>query len=158
LPEFDSVDAVNELMHALVAGLWNRLTEHQSRHNPFRLLRFDVPETRDGLKQLALVRRQELDGFVEGLFGTEDQIGLPERAHEALTVLAETRALLAGTHDLLADASQAAEQKEIKELARNLQKLTLVAEAEMNRIILACTRSRRELLAGMSLASKPTLH
>jgi len=57
LPAFDSIDAVNELLHVLVAGLWNRLTEHQSSRHPFRLLRFEVEATRDGLKQLALASR-----------------------------------------------------------------------------------------------------
>ena len=71
LPDFDSMEAVNELLNALVAGLWNRLTAHQSSRHPFRLVRFDVAQTREGLKHIALVRRQELDGFVEGLFGLE---------------------------------------------------------------------------------------
>jgi hypothetical protein len=93
LPEFDSMEAVDELLNVLVAGLWNRLTAHQSSRNPFRLLRFDVTQTREGLKRFALVRRQELDGFVEGLFGLEEHIDLPERAHQALGVLAEMRAI-----------------------------------------------------------------
>src|SRR5450759_5937597 len=106
LPEFDSMEAVNELLNALVAGLWNRLTAHQSSRNPFRLLRFDVAQTRVGLKHFALVRRQELDGFVEGLFGLEEHIDLPERAHEALGVLAEIRAMLAGVINLLDDSNK----------------------------------------------------
>ena len=76
------------LLNVLVAGLWNRLTAHQSSRNPFRLMRFDVAQTREGLKHFALVRRQELDGFVEGLFGPEEHIDLPERAHEAPPSLA----------------------------------------------------------------------
>src|SRR5215203_5378290 len=31
LPEFSDIDAANELIGALVMGLWNRLTQHQSR-------------------------------------------------------------------------------------------------------------------------------
>ena len=31
LPEFDSLDAVNELLRILVMGLWNRLSRHQER-------------------------------------------------------------------------------------------------------------------------------
>src|SRR5713226_2106175 len=80
-PAFDSIDAANELIGALVMGLWNRLTRHQDRNSPFRLMRFDMPETSKGLHRLALTRRQELDGFVEGLFGTQEHIDLPERAH-----------------------------------------------------------------------------
>ena len=37
LPEFDSLDAVNELLAVLIVGLWNRLTRHQERSAPFRL-------------------------------------------------------------------------------------------------------------------------
>jgi hypothetical protein len=81
LPEFDSLDAVNELLGALMVGLWNRLTHHQERGAPFRLRRLDVPPTTEGLRPITLVRRQEMDGFVEGLFGNEASIDLPERAH-----------------------------------------------------------------------------
>ena len=80
LPAFDSMDAVNELLNVLVAGLWNRLTAHQSSRNPFRLMRFDVAQTREGLKHFALVRRTELDGFVEGLFGPEEHHCCPVKS------------------------------------------------------------------------------
>jgi hypothetical protein len=46
LPEFDSLDAVNELLRILVMGLWNRLSRHQERNAPFRLVRIEIPETR----------------------------------------------------------------------------------------------------------------
>ena len=48
LPEFDSLESVNELLNVLVAGLWNRLAAHQSSRTPFRLLRFEVAPTRAG--------------------------------------------------------------------------------------------------------------
>src|SRR5947209_1575115 len=78
LPDFGSLDAANELFGALIMGLWNRLTRHQERIAPFRLTRPNVATSREGLATLALVRRQELDGFVEGLFGAEEAIDLPE--------------------------------------------------------------------------------
>lgn len=157
LPEFDSMEAVNELLNALVGGLWNRLTAHQSSRNPFRLLRFDVAQTREGLKHFALVRRQELDGFIEGLFGLEEHIDLPERAHEALGVLAETRAMLAGAVTLLDDSSKPAEPDDLKGLVRNIQELTIIVEKEMNKTNLSCKRARRHLLEQIP-ATKPTLH
>ena len=52
-------------------GLWNRLMRHQDRSSPFRLMRVDTASTPEGLAALALMRRQELDGFIEGLFGRE---------------------------------------------------------------------------------------
>ena len=157
LPEFDSMEAVNELLNALVAGLWNRLTAHQSSRHPFRLLRFDVAQTREGLRHFALVRRQELDGFVEGLFGREEHIELPERAHEALGVLAEMRAILAGAVTLLDDLSKPTPPDELKGLVRNFQEMTIIAETEMNKAIISCKRARTQLLEQMP-ATKPGLH
>jgi hypothetical protein len=157
LPEFDSTEAVNELLNALVAGLWNRLTAHQSSRNPFRLLRFDVAQTREGLAQFALVRMQELDGFVEGLFGPEEHIELPERAHEALGVLAETRAILAGVVTLLDDLSKPAKPEDLKALVHDIQEITLIMETEINKTILSCKRARINLLEQIP-ATKPILH
>jgi hypothetical protein len=157
LPEFDTEEDVNELLDKLVAGLWNALTVHQSSHSPFRLLRFEVAPTREGLKHLALVRRQELDGFIEGLFGPNEHLDLPERAHKAVEVLGEVRAMLAGAVDLLDDLSKPAESGELKGLIQNLQQITIVAETEMNKAVLSCTRARRQALKHIP-ASKPTLH
>ncbi len=157
LPGFDSIEDVNELLNTLVAGLWNRLTAHQSSRDPFRLLRFDAPQTREGPKHFALVRRQELDGFVEGLFGREEQIDLPERAHEALGVLAEVRATLTGVIDVLDNSSKPAEPDDIKGLVRNIQQLTIVIETEMNKVTVSCKRARSQLLQQIP-ATKPTLH
>ena len=83
LPPFDAIDQANELIGALVMGLWNRMTQHQDRASPFRLLRTETAPTREGLAALALMRRQELDGFVAGLFGRSDVIDLPERARHS---------------------------------------------------------------------------
>ena len=94
MPVFDSTDAANELIGALIMGLWNRLTRHQDRNSPFRLNRIETAPTREGLADLLLMRVQEIDGFVAGLFGREDRIDLPERAHRALDDLAEIRALV----------------------------------------------------------------
>ncbi len=98
LPEFDTIEAANELIGALVIGLWNRLTRHQDRSNPFRLI-LDAPATREGLSALALMRREELDGFIAGLFGQETTIDLPERASRGLDALGEMCALMATLFD-----------------------------------------------------------
>ena len=157
LPAFETMDAVNELFNELVAGLWNRLTAHQNSRDPFKLLRFEVQSTREGLKALGLVRLQELDGFVEGLFGANEQIDLPERAHVALGVLQEIRAMLKGVVNVLEDDSKPAQPGDLKGLLHNLQKMTLIAETEINQAILSCKRARVQNLAQVP-ASRPTLH
>ena len=93
LPAFDSINAANELIGALVMGLWNRLTRHQDRNSPFRLMRIETTATREGLAALALMRVQEIEGFVHGLFGRQGEIDLPERAHRALDDLGKMRAM-----------------------------------------------------------------
>ena len=157
LPEFDSIDAANELIGALLAGLWNRLTRHQDRSTPFRLTRIDVVPTREGLSALALMRRQELDGFIEGLFGAEEAIDLPERAHRGLANLAEMRALFAAVLDVTKDDSVAGTDKDRANTLRHMRTMTGHAEHEMHEIVLSCVRARRQMLAGLR-ATKPTLH
>jgi hypothetical protein len=157
LPEFETIEAANELIGALVMGLWNRLTRHQERGNPFRLTRLDVPATREGLAVLALMRRQKLDGFIDGLFGHETALDLPERATRGLDALGEMRALMAAVLDMANDATKPATGLDVQATLRNLREMTKIAEHELHAVVLACTRARRQLLATLP-ASKPTLH
>jgi hypothetical protein len=157
LPEFENMAEVNELLDALVAGLWNRLTAHQSSRNPFRLVRFEVAPTREGLKHMALVRQQELEGFLDGLFGARENIDLPEDAHQAVSALGEVRAMMAGAVALLNDLSKPADAPGLKALIYNLQQMTLIAERDMNQVIHVCMRARRQTMEQIPL-TKPTLH
>jgi hypothetical protein len=144
MPVFDSLDAANELLGGLVMGLWNRLSRHQERSTPFRLTRIEVPATREGMSRLALMRREELEGFIEGLFGNHDSLDFPERAHKALGVLAEIRAMPASPADIAGTLG-------------HLREFTRIAEHEMHELVLSCTRARRQMLDVMP-ASKPVLH
>lgn len=157
LPEFDSIDAANELIGALLAGLWNRLTRHQDRGAPFRLTRVDVAPTREGLSVLALMRRQELDGFIEGLFGAEEAIDLPERAHRRLSDLAAMRALFAAVLDVTKDDSVAGTDKDRANTLRHMRTMTRDAEHEIHEIVLSCVRARRQSLTSLR-TGRPTLH
>ncbi|MDA0990645.1 MAG: hypothetical protein O3A51_07830 [Verrucomicrobia bacterium] len=157
LPEFDSIEAANELIGALVMGLWNRLSRHQERNTPFRLTRPDVAATRERIAAVALMRRQELDGFIEGLFGSKETLDLPERAHRGLDELAEIRALFAAVLDFAADETKPGTGKEMATTLRHMREMTKNAEHEMNAVVLSCTRARRQMLAALP-AKKPTLH
>ena len=157
LPTFDSIDDANELIGALVMGLWNRLTRHQERSAPFRLTRMEVPATRDGMATFARLRREELEGFVEGLFGVKESIDLPERAHKALGTLAEIRAMLDGAQVLADDPSKPAAPDDIAATIGHFRELTRIAEHEMHEAVLSCTRARRQMLAALP-ASRPVLH
>lgn len=141
LPAFESLDEFNAFLYVLVDGLWNCLTKHQNSRNPFQLLRFPVSPTRESLHHFATVRRQELDGFIEGLFGPEEHIVFPEKAQQAFAMLASMRAMLADIIQSLEDLSKSAELGELKTLMRNLLKITIDAETEINKVNISCTRT-----------------
>ncbi len=157
LPAFESLNAMNELMGVLVMGLWNQLTRHQERSAPFRLVRMEVPPTRDGLARLARVRQDEVEGFVDGLFGDQQHLELPERAHKALQTLAELRGSLEAARDLANDPTKPAASVDIAVTLGHFRQLTKIIEHEMHEAVLSCTRARRQFLDTLP-ASRPTLH
>jgi hypothetical protein len=157
LPEFENIEALNELRAALMMGLWDRLTRHQERSAPFRLTRIEVPATREGMATLALMRREELDGFTEGLFGDNESMDLPERAHHAIKLLGEMRAMLEGVRELAENPSKPAEPGDFAALLGHFRELTQVAEHEMHEAVLSCARARRQMLR-TAPAGRPVVH
>jgi|SRR5690606_4708927 hypothetical protein len=158
LPEFESMDAVNELIGALINGLWNSLTRHQKRADPFRLTRTITGSTRQELGDLALLRRQELDGFVEGLFNGQDRIDLPGKASSALDTLGEIRAMMAGISELAKDDGKSAKADDLDQTFNHVRELTLIIEKEINIVVLDCTRARRQVMKSGIGFPPPTLH
>jgi hypothetical protein len=156
LPTFDTLDDANELIGVLV-GLWNRLTRHQERSAPFRLTRIEAPVTREGLTTLALMRREELDGFIDGLFGAHESLDLPERAHNALGVLAEICAMLEGVGEVADNPTIPGTPADIADTIGHLREFTRIAEHEMHELVLSCTRARRQMLRTMP-AARPVVH
>ena len=148
-PPVDTIEDLNHLLHVLMAGLWNRLTAHRFASNPFKLMRLPVSQTRVGLHQYALVRKQEIEGFMDGLFGPHEQLDLPESARDGVQVLGEMRAMLAGAIALLDDPSMPAAPHDLNGLSNNLRPLATILEKEMNTVVLSCTRARREGLANL---------
>lgn len=157
LPEFETIDAANDLVGALVMGLWNRLSRHQDRNAPFRLTRIETGATREELAALAMLRRQELEGFVEGLFGKEEALDFPERAHRGLGTLSEMWALFEGTEAVARDETKPRTVRDMEKTLRLLRQMTKDAEHEIHAILLSCKRARRQMIASLP-AQKPTLH
>jgi hypothetical protein len=157
LPTFDTLDEVNELIGALVNGLWNSLTKHQKRSEPFRLVRLIAEPTPQNLATLARTRRQELDGFIEGLFNGEDQMDLPERGHVAVGHLSEMRAMMAGIEELVARDAKSESRTELEATFKHLRELTRIMELEIHEAVLSCTRARKHMLEAFP-TQKPTVH
>ena len=142
LPGFETPEAANQFFQVLLSGLWNRLTLHQKSRDPFRLIWVNAEPTRASLGRLAQVRREEVEGFLEGLFGTHDSIDLPEIAHRGVDVLFDLRDMFGGTSNLLDDLSKPAALSDLKGLLKNFQQISLIAETEINRIVHDCQRAR----------------
>jgi hypothetical protein len=153
LPEFASEDEAEELFQALLGGWWNRLSEHQNSRSPFRLPRSEVKPKRQALLDLAQTRSQELTGFVDGLFGDDEEMDMPEKAHEALTTLAEIHSMFAGALALLGNESVPAPASELTALLRNFQKMTITADEEINRIIQSCKRARAQHIENLTFVN-----
>jgi hypothetical protein len=154
MPEFESLDDANELMNALINGLWNRLTRHQDRKHPFRLTPLPPPADKEGITHFARMRVEELEAFVNGLFGDDVALDLPESAHDALGNLGDLRSFF-GAFVQFADEYEASD--EINDTISNLQQLSIIAGKEINRAVLSCARARRAVLEAM-LTTAPTRH
>lgn len=157
LPVFDGMDEVNDLLGALVQGLWNDLTRHQKRSQPFRLSRVSMEPTVENLAQFGQVRLQEVDGFIEGLFNGEDALDLPERAHKAVGQLGELRAMMAGICNLVSADPYAADRTALDATFKGLRELNRIMESEIHEAVLSCTRARRQMVGGI-VTERPTMH
>lgn len=154
LPKFDSLDDANELLGALVMGLWNELSAHQDPKVPFRAVQVPMEPTAANLGNFGRVRGQEAQGFVEGLFNGAQELSLPERAHEAVKHLGDIRAMMLGVADLIErTAGETEDRTQIKETLEHLRGMTEIIETEIHAAILSCIRARKGLPGPTALRS-----
>ena len=157
LPEFDDMVAVNELFEALMS-LWNTLAKHQSAIKPCRLVRMAATPDPDDLRRLCRTRTEELEGFIDGLFGDEEVIDLPERANEALDNLGEINTMMHGILDLMErESAPPASEQEVVSMFRKVRELSHIAEKELHALVLSCKRARQQVLSTI-VVDKPTIH
>ncbi len=156
LPEFGEIGDANDLFQGLMS-FWNHLAKHQSRSKPFRFVRVPWNATHTDLLDLCRTRTEELEGFIDGLFGSDESIDLPERAVEGTEHLGEINAMVRGALRLLEDPDQSPSDRELAETLRNVKELAGIAEKEIHAVILSCVRARREALKQLG-TSRPTMH
>jgi hypothetical protein len=154
LPEFESLDEANELIDALINGLWNRLSRHQSRKHPFRLTPLRPPKDKESIKKFAQTRVEELEAFINGLFGDDEALELPESAHVAVKNLGDVRSFFLGFVQYADDHDTA---EAVRETVGNMQRLSIICGKEINVVMLSCVRARRATLDTMRGAA-PGLH
>ena len=103
------------------------------------------------------MRQEEIDGFIEGLFGKEKVVYFPDRANRAINELDQMRALFAGVVEIAADETKSGTIKDAETTHRHLREMTRNAEHEILAIVVACRIARKQMLAG-SPVNKPTIH
>jgi hypothetical protein len=103
-------------------------------------------------------RTEEIEGFVEGLFGDEEETDLPERAHEGMEHLGKINAMLRGIVDLLErEPYQASSDADLAAMFRNVHELTRIAEKELHAVVLSCKRARARAISA-ARTERPTFH
>ena len=157
LPIFEKEKDAEEFFQVLLGGLWNRMSQHQDRKSPFHLIKIETTPTRESLLSFARIRQEEIDSFIDGFFGSSDQVDIPESASGALERLGESRGMFAATASLAKDASIAAPLNQIELTIKLLSRTTLIAENEINAIILSCKKARAHFIE-TSQTKKPTFH
>src|SRR5262249_751099 len=113
--------------------------------------------TREGLAHLAGIRREEVTGFIEGMFGKEQGLALPERARRALEALAEAGGLFRGVYEGAGEPAKAASGGDIGQTRGHIRERPKTCEREIHEAVLSCTRMRRQMPNVVSPA-KPTVH
>ncbi len=151
------MEDVNHLLNKLINGLWNELTAHQNQDYPFRLMPLTTKPTSDSLRLLALTRQQEIEGFVEGVFGHHESLDSPESAHHAMQMLQDLRGMFSGAVHLLDNPNPQDDDSSLPGLVTNLNEVSRILEAEMNVAILSFARARIQGNVSTSMA-KPTMH
>jgi len=157
LPAFASIDAVNELLNALINGLWNELTVHQDEAQPYRLMPMPARATRKTLASLIATRAEEIRGFLMGIFGDQEDLEVPEPMAESLDILMELRDMFSGMQALLEDPEKPASTAELKTLKAHTAELTHIVEREIHAVVIAA-RVLREQEGAMEEKTEMTEH
>jgi len=156
LPVFESKSEAEEFFGVLFQGLWNALSAHQKRTDPFKLARIaTAPAGLEFLSRFARVRREEIEGFVDGLFANEDELDLPDSAHKAVGILGEMRSIFAATEQL---TSQPASVASITETIKHFQQMSRIAEHEINVVIQSCKKARARTMETLPTGRPPVFH
>lgn len=142
LPEVKNIAEINEILQVFVTGLWNRLTKNNDGAPAFELMPSGVVKNSGQLKQFALLRDQEIEGFIDGFYQGQDVIKLPEEVVGSVEVLEDLVSMFAGIVAMPEDPK--ATQEAIEELMTNLHRITDVAQKEMNAIITSSAQARSQ--------------
>ena len=159
LPVFESKSDAEEFFGGLFQGVWNALSAHQKRTDPFKLARLPTaPANLEFLARFSRVRREEIEGFVDGLFADKDEMDLPASAHKAVSILGEIRSLFAAAEQLATSPAQPTSVSSITETIKHFQQMSRIAEHEINVVIQSSKKARAQALETLPMGRPPVFH
>ncbi len=141
LPVFENEEEANALMEGLLS-LWNHLAQHQKRSKPFKLTVKPFSDDRESMRDFLAVRTEEIDQFLDGLLGEEEELPLSEDIRAEVELLSENYALMSATLVML--NKDETTDEDASGLAKSLREMSRIAGVQINDIIMACVRWRRE--------------
>ena len=147
LPALPSIEAVNEFLGALINGLWNALTLHQDERHPCRLMAFPARATRESLVCLAKTRVEEMEGFLTGVFGDQENLEMPAPMGKSLDTLMELEGIFSSVQALLENPGKLAAASDVEGLQNQLAELTTIAEQEIHTVVVGARELRGQVAA-----------
>ena len=146
LPTFLDVKDADQFFDIFINQLWDPFAEQQMAKKPFELTKWRYKATKKDLAALAEIRTDEIAVFIDAIEGPDDEnVKLPRRAVQAVRVLGEVYGLLSAIELLAIDKSIPKPKSEIAELLIQMEKMTAIAELEINEAIIACNKKRTNL-------------
>ena len=159
LPEFETHKEAEAFFDVLLQGMWNGLSSHQKRTDPFKLVQVkNAPASYEFLARLGKVRREEIEGFIDGLFAGKDEMDFPETAHKSIGILGELRAMFAATEELATNRPGPASLSSLEQTAKHLREMTRIVEIEINAIIQSCRKARMQILEAQTMERPASFH
>ena len=134
---FENFEEANDLIQGL-HNLWNHLAQHQKRTKPFKLTIKPFSDDRVSMREFLEVRTEEIDQFLEGLLGDEEELTVPKDIRAEIELLSENYALMNATLAMLNRDDTTDE--DASGLVHSLRELNKIAGVQINDIILACVQ------------------
>jgi hypothetical protein len=104
----------------------------------------DAKPTREELARLALVRREEIDAFVAGLFSGSKAVNLTKQASFALDRMADMRSMLQKLRNYLDDPMNDAPLSGLEASLQSVRDLTAPLEEAMLKVVSQCRAAREQ--------------
>lgn len=134
MPEFSDGSELEAFLHRFL-GLWNEVAE-SSQHNPITLSPVGTITTHEEIKDLLFRRLDEVVfGFLEGVWGREDELPLTEARAATLTAIEEAVRTYDERLSEIARKDGAATEKSVADLLREITEVDKAIEATITSLV-----------------------